>query len=274
MTPRFVLAAAFSATLLPVPPCAGQDPGASAAWTAFTKLPAARQRDALDAFANALPEHPIVAQVRAAAAAIDRPGRARPRAEQRARRTIEFAAEPDVLCRRVEYLFGTGLIAPRGRMPAAGRKSGWKGANRNSPPDATPLRQALQGCVPDGDRALAGLLQRLDADPRADTFAAFLQSWRNEDESFYEALDRTAGTEQSVFFFDVMLDDFHAQFSGAGHGVSLGSGKQREHDALHDAFLAYRQYRGFREAVAFSLMPCWSTNRRSLSLPFRVPRRT
>ena len=35
-----------------------------------------------------------------------------------------------------------------------------------------------------------------------------LETWRNGSESFYHALDRTAGTEESVFFYDAMLGDF------------------------------------------------------------------
>jgi hypothetical protein len=86
--------------------------------------------------------------------------------------------------------------------------------------------------------------------------AAFLQSWRNGDESFYEGLDRTAGTKDSVFFFDAMLGDFRGLFAGGASdgGATLPGGPQQAHDALHDAFLAYRQYRGFREAVAHALV--------------------
>src|SRR6185503_21020214 len=83
---------------------------------------------------------------------------------------------------------------------------------------------------------------------------AFLHAWRNGDESFYEALDRTAGTKDAVFFYDAMLSDFRTQFGSGDAGHTLGRGLQVAHDALHDAFLAYRQYRGFREAVAWSLV--------------------
>ena len=103
------------------------------------------------------------------------------------------------------------------------------------------------------DRALARLMYQLDTDTRADQFAAFLHAWRNGEESFYEALDRTAGTKDAVFFYDAMLGDFRQQFGGGG-APAMGRGLQQAHDDLHDAFLAYRQYRGFREAVAWSLV--------------------
>jgi hypothetical protein len=102
---------------------------------------------------------------------------------------------------------------------------------------------------------------------RGDAFAAFLQGWRNGDESFYEALDRTAGTKDSVFFYDAMLDDFRGHFGKGDGGQRLGGGLRTAHDALHDAFLAYRQYRGFREAVAWSLLLPPTT-----TLPVRLAR--
>ena len=114
----------------------------------------------------------------------------------------------------------------------------------------------LLGMLPETDRALAELERTLDSDRGADEFAAFLEMWRNGDESFYEALDRTAGTEDSVFFYDVMLGDFVAAFVKGKDAASrkVKKGLNASHDALHDAFLSYRQYRAFREAVALSLV--------------------
>jgi hypothetical protein len=51
-----------------------------------------------------------------------------------------------------------------------------------------------------------------------------------------------------------MLSDFRTQFGSGDAGHALARGLQVAHDALHDAFLAYRQYRGFREAVAWSIV--------------------
>lgn len=192
---------------------------------------------------------PLQAFVRTLAASTERatPERTKVRGSKRAARTIEFPAEPERLPRRVDYRFGLGTIVAAGE---AAKAAGKPGAGKADP---IVLRQALLGCLPDADKALAALLRRLDVDVRGDAFAAFLQGWRNGDESFYEVLDRTAGTKDSVFFYDAMLDDFRGQFGKGDAGQRLGGGLQTAHDALHDAFLAYRQYRGFREALAWSL---------------------
>lgn len=216
-------------------------------------LPPARQAVAAGALLEDLAATPIDAVlqafVRTLAADAERatPERAKIRGSKRAARAVEFAAEPERLPRRVEYRFGLGAIATLADAKATAKPAPGKA-------DPIALRQALLGCVPDADKALAALLRRLDVDTRGDAFATFLQGWRNEDESFYEALDRTAGTKDSVFFFDVMLDDFRGQFGKGESGQKLAGGLQVAHDALHDAFLAYRQYRGFREAVGWSLV--------------------
>lgn len=199
--------------------------------------------------AAAPPDAALLAFVRALAGDADRatPERAKVRGSKRAARAVEFPAEPERLPRRVDYRFGLGVIAAvaDGKAPA-------KAPTGKADPIA--LRQALHGAAPDADEALAALLRKLDVDARGDAFAAFLQGWRNGDESFYEALDRTAGTPDSVFFYDAMLDDFRGQFGKDDAGKRLGGGLRTAHDALHGAFLAYRQYRGFREAVAWSLL--------------------
>jgi hypothetical protein len=219
-------------------------------WPAFAKLPPARQQAAAAAFLADLPKDPHADALRAFAAEADAP--AKPRAKvgavQRPKRTLEYPREADPLHRRVDYVFGVGTLQPRGAAPTSGGKA--KPADGKAA-DPVVLRQALAGLVPDADKALAALLRRLDVDLAGDDFAAFLHGWRNGDESFYEALDRTAGTEDSVFFYDVMLGDFRVHF-GKGD-AKVNASLQRAHDALHDAFLAYRQYRGFREAVAWSL---------------------
>lgn len=234
----------FAATLvaLMTPPRAQQD--ATATWTAFAKLPIARQQAAAADFLESLPALPLGDALRTIAAAVDAPAKARQKAReaQHAKRTVEFPLEDDPLHRRLDYSFGLGSFEPR---PGAA-KPGKAG-------DPLVLQQAVAGIVPDADKALAVLLKRLDRDTRGDDFAAFLHSWRNGAESFYEALDRTAGTKESVFFYDVMLGDFTACFGGKGE-QRLTGGLQKAHDALHDAFLAYRQYRGFREAVAWTLV--------------------
>jgi len=147
------------------------------------------------------------------------------------------------------YVFGVGVIEP---VEAAAAGGGTAPARADGARHRREIRfeQALLGMAPGADAALAVAEQRLDTDTGGDRFAAFLHAWRNGPESFYEALDRTAGTPDSVFFYDAMLADFAATFAGGGLRTSL----QARHDALQDAFLAYRQYRGFREAVAHALV--------------------
>jgi hypothetical protein len=152
----------------------------------------------------------------------------------------------------VRYVFGLGVIERQQRSTASNPKA--EAAERAAEDLSVSVHQALLGIAPGADRALARLMYKLDTDTRADQFAAFLHAWRNGDESFYEALDRTAGTKEMVFFYDLMLGDFRSQFGGGDGAPAMGRGLQAAHDDLHDAFLAYRQYRGFREAVAWSLV--------------------
>lgn len=258
-------------SLAALPHAHAQQPAADA-WTTFQKLPVEKQAEVVAAVRAHVPQHPLARALSTLAAGAERAGqpRAQLRAVQRAARAIEFPRDVVTLPRRVVYLFGVGAIVPRDGKPATTPGKSPSKPPHKPPPrptakpsasplpphmcDGEPLHQALLGVVPDADRALAELERRLDSDTGADEFAAFLQTWRNDDESFYEALDRTAGTKDSVFFFDAMLSDFRAQFGSGKGAAALGGGLQVAHDALHDAFLAYRQYRGFREAVAWSLV--------------------
>lgn len=247
-----------------------QGNGDPADWRAFLELPKSKQASIAGEIVAKPPDHALAKGLAALAAESQQPAteRAKQRAARRGKRTIEFPHE-NVLPRRCEYLFGIGTVerldvlhgAPVPPPPAKGSppktrppaKGGAPVPPAPPPIDTELVHQALLGIVPDADRALASLLRRLDTDTTADAFAVFLHSWRNGDESFYEALDRTAGTEQSLFFFDVMIDDFSGQFVTGTSPLRRG-GRQAAHDALHEAFLAYRQYRGFREAVAWSLV--------------------
>lgn len=117
------------------------------------------------------------------------------------------------------------------------------------------LEMLLHGCLPETELALAMLQRELDVDERGDQLALFLDSWRNQgpdgDESFYEALDRTAGTPKEVFFYDAMLGEFVAEFAAQeGKRWNLGT----RHDRLQQAFLSYRQYRGMIEAASYALL--------------------
>ena len=146
------------------------------------------------------------------------------------------------------YVFGVGAIetAPPDKDRAAAAAAGRRDA----------VHAALRGLLPHSDLAIASIERQLDRDASADHFAAFLVAWRHGDETFYEALDRTAGTADSLFYYDAMLGDFVANFASGKDAAAakVRSGLQASHDALHRAFLSYRQYRGFREAVALTMV--------------------
>ncbi|MFN0204841.1 MAG: hypothetical protein ACKVS6_00840 [Planctomycetota bacterium] len=143
-----------------------------------------------------------------------------------------------------EYIFGARIIRPVDSV---------KG--KEAPKRADELNALLNGMAPDLDLALAQILSELDHDKSADEFALFLESWRNGDESFYRALDRTAGTPGEVFYYDAMLGEFNAKFLKGEDFVKFPKAKKNlaeAHDALHSGFLTYRQYRALREAMALT----------------------
>ena len=149
---------------------------------------------------------------------------------------------------RHEYVWGHRAVLPiEKRQPLVARS----GKDSLPLPLGSPVEDWLamfRGLPPDLDLAIAGAQAELDQASSADKFALFLESWRNGQESFYRALDRAAGTKEAVFFFDAMLGEFQARF--APKGASELKSLQQLHDALHDSFLAYRQYRAMREAAA------------------------
>jgi hypothetical protein len=228
----------------------GQDPEP---WKQFQQLTAAQKELVAAQIAKDLPESPLLRSLRACVNQSTEPHAERTKrlVERRGKRV--FAEAPDTaMPQAVRYAFGLGVIERQQRSTAGNPKAE---AAENAAEDlAVSVHQALLGIAPGADRALATVMYKLDVDTRADQFAAFLHAWRNGDESFYEALDRTAGTKDAVFFYDAMLSDFRTQFGSGDAGHALARGLQVAHDALHDAFLAYRQYRGFREAVAWSIV--------------------
>lgn len=261
-----------AALLVPVPTApsvlpAGGDSGRLLA--SFAGLPEKKQEQILEEirFELAALDAPFLKAIRLLALQAGLPGKPRidkfpPKSKSRTGKG-DFVM-PFPITR--EYVFGIGIIVPVGglysaeEMKRADPRRGARHETASKKLDASRRKEALAallaGLPPDLDLALAALLQRLDRDPGADRFFAFLESWRNDEESFYQALDRTAGTEDSVFFFDAMLDDFVVNFlpkHDPAFAFIRGS-LQAAHDALHDAFLVYRQYRAFREALAFSLV--------------------
>lgn len=229
-------------------------------FTAFTKLSPAAQQAAVAILEDALrtSTDPVVAGLRACIGEAHEP--VAERAERQAVRHPKRSAPPPerldpVVPMRVRYVFGIGAIEPVDATPA-GTVAAPVRAEVDRRERQVVMRQALAGLVPGADAALAVILRRLDGDTGGDAFAAFLHSWRNGDESFYEALDRTAGTPGAVFFYDAMLHDFTAQFTRKDRPETQAATRslQAAHDALHEAFLQYRRYRSFREAIAYSLV--------------------
>jgi hypothetical protein len=149
-----------------------------------------------------------------------------------------------------DYVFGARIVRPA--LGADGKPKDQAGSKVGMGDE---LRALLQGYPNDLDLAFAACLADVDNDTTADAFALFLESWRNGDESFYRALDRTAGTKGEVFYYDAMLGEFMAKFASGDKKDSIPKkGLQSAHDALHNGFLTYRQYRGLREAFALSLV--------------------
>ena len=162
-----------------------------------------------------------------------------------------------ILPDQVAYRFGSRVLARLDEQNNDLKKRLKKGsvpsADDLSP--ASRLRWLAEGCLPEAELILASIQQRLDVQVAGDELALFLDAWRNYgpngDESFYEALDRTAGTPDEVFFYDAMLGAFCSKFAGK-RGIRWSL--QRQHEYMQQAFLTYRQYRGLIEAVSFSLV--------------------
>jgi len=230
-----------------------QEPGKAV--EAFAHRPQKEQESiaaALRAELDALADPALAAQRALAAARVPGQPRTKTFPHRDAGKHAPKPGEPrdTDLALRAQYVFGLGIVeehspAPDPKKP---QHAAWEAEQRSHL-----LHAALVGVLPDADRTLAELQRQLDRDPSADRFVAFLEAWRNGDESFYEALDRTAGTKDSVFFYDLMLHDFTAEFAADDSTAPLNS-LVAAHDALHAAFLAYRQYRGFREAFAYSIV--------------------
>jgi len=183
------------------------------------------------------------------------------RARKKATKTVSRARErAHPLPQQIEYRFGarTFVVLDTNNRALKSIQSGKGLATVSDLSDKSVLLPLQAGCLPETELALATIQDRLDVHHQADKFFLFLESWRNPgpvgssvDESFYEALDRTAGTDDAVFFYDVMLADFVTSFAPqGGKKWSL----QERHDALLKAFLTVRQYRGFIEAASYALV--------------------
>jgi hypothetical protein len=115
----------------------------------------------------------------------------------------------------------------------------------------TQLTWILAGHPAEAELAVAAIQRELDVDHSRDKLSRFLEYWRNGPESFYQALDRTAGSKEAVFFYDSMLGEFVAKLAPE---LKKAKTLAEKHDRLHDAFLSLRQYRRFIEAASFALV--------------------
>ena len=118
-------------------------------------------------------------------------------------------------------------------------------------PPAHQLTWILTGHVPEVELAVAAIQCELDVDRSRDKLSRFLEYWRNGREPFYQALDRTAGTKEAIFFYDAMLGEFVAKLAP---DLQKARTLSEKHDRLHDAFLTVRQYRRFIEAASLALV--------------------
>jgi hypothetical protein len=261
-----VIAAATPANAQAPPPAARDA-------AAFAQRPAAEQEQILARLRAALARDPsgldsaIAALAAAAGGGTERVPRLPTREAKELKHSAKKAhARPEAAAMpvptAVRYVFGLGVIEPsdaaaQGSKNDKNGKNGKKArADQGSVARHAAFEAAALGMHPDAGAALAELLRRLDQDPGGDRFAAFLHAWRDGSESFYEALDRTAGTPEAVFYYDAMLGDFCAQFADKDslEAAELRRSLDAAHDAVHAAFLSYRQYRAFREALGLALV--------------------
>ncbi len=152
------------------------------------------------------------------------------------------------------------MLQPRSVMYRFGSRDYWwisDEVRKSKDPDAKTLAPAdqltwvLSGHPPDAEAAISVMQRDLDIDRSRDKLSRFLEYWRNGKESFYQALDRTAGTTEAVFFYDAMLGEFVDRVSP---NLQKSRTLSEKHDRLHTAFLTLRNYRRFIEAVSLELV--------------------
>lgn len=253
---RIPAATTISLLLGPLSICSAQTAleAAQRGVDAFMRASAAKQKKHLEAARAAAQEAegPLFAALRQAVTDVVDGKRVASKSKlgktKKAKRTAPPAGGAWRFPAAATYRYGFARIEPT--LHTGGRNEKLEKLRR------APVELMLLGTLPGADLVVADAQARMDHDRSADGFMRFLELWRNGDESFYEALDRTAGTQDSVFFYDAMLADYVSEF---GRGKTEAAKQIKKsldaaHDALHDSFLRYRQYRAFREAVALSLV--------------------
>jgi hypothetical protein len=160
--------------------------------------------------------------------------------------------------RIVRYEFGSrGLRKLKDGAPQKGKAGLVTSLDGKAIPAIDGLAWFTEGMLPETELVLAAIERELDVDRGGDSLFAFLEVWRNADESFYEALDRTAGSPDGLFQYDMMLDGFAQEFLTKEDRKAkdfLARGRDAAHDRFHESFLTVRKYRSLVEAAAYSLV--------------------
>lgn len=158
----------------------------------------------------------------------------------------------------LRYEFGSrGIRILKQGAPQKGKSSLVAAAEIKQLSTIDRLAWLSEGMSPEAELVIAALERDLDVDRNADSLFAYLDTWRNNDESFYEALDRTAGSPDGIFQYDSMLDRYADEFLTKEEKKTkdyLSRGRDAAHDRFHESFLTTRKYRGLVEAVAYSLL--------------------
>jgi hypothetical protein len=154
---------------------------------------------------------------------------------------------------RCEFRFAYGDIAAREPVPS---KRGTSKRKKRRARMLAELEDLLAGHAIDSGYALAALLRELDNDRSADDHAVFLDSWRNGAETFYQALERTAGSGKGVFCYDAMLSDWVRRCvpKSSEDRKTLIRSMDNTQAAFYQTAATYRAYRSVRELVALSLI--------------------
>ncbi len=160
--------------------------------------------------------------------------------------------------RQLRYEFGSrGIRLFKDVVAVKGKNGLLDAADEKQLSPAVRLAWLVEGVTSDAELAIASLERAMDIDRKGDALFAFLDFWRNNDESFYEALDRTAGSPEGVFHYDAMLFQYGDKFFTAEERKDPGFMKNTRdftHDKFHDSFLTIRKYKSLIEAIAYSLV--------------------
>ncbi len=243
---------------------AASSKGVDAAMRKFAKLSERRQKAVLAEVRAAVKriEDPYLRSLLAYRQAGTKGGKARKKPLKMAKRKMNSETGVDKSVSMVEQLpfkprcefrFAYGDIVDR--EPVATRKRASKRTKHRARMKAE-IEDLLAGNAIDSDYALAAILRELDNDRSADDHAVFLDSWKNGAETFYQALERTAGNGTGVFCYDAMLSDWVKRCIPKKHEdrKAMIRSLSDTHTAFYRMAATYRAYRSVRELIALSLI--------------------